>query len=153
MTFANTKVIIELQKLREDKTGKRQAPDGLKRGTPGEAGKQETAVRTVTSLNLYQRNYFFTTKCPETKHYSFTRNAKDTKGGAKMKTYYCVLSKYDDNGDGFSGIVDKREAEAKPKSTFKSTRNADIYTDWFESFEEADSFCKEQSRRPSLSKN
>ena len=55
-------------------------------------------------------------------------------------TFYCVMSSFKDNGDSWAGIVERREADTKPDSAFKSTKRADIYTDWFESYEEALAF-------------
>ena len=63
-----------------------------------------------------------------------------------MKTFYCVTSTFDNKGDGWAGITDKREAETAPESTFKSTRRNDIYTDWFESYEEAERFVRDRAR-------
>lgn len=60
-----------------------------------------------------------------------------------MKTYYCVTSKFDDKGNGWAGITNKVEADEKPESTFKSTTRADIYTDWFDSYDEAEEFVRD----------
>jgi hypothetical protein len=58
------------------------------------------------------------------------------------KTYYCVVSKVDDNGNGCANLVDAVEAEEKPEDTVRVTARADIYTDWFESLEEAQEYVR-----------
>ena len=60
-----------------------------------------------------------------------------------MKTYYCVTSKWDDRGNGWAGITSKVEAEEKPESTFNSTPRADVYTDWFDSYDEAEKYVRD----------
>lgn len=63
-----------------------------------------------------------------------------------MKTYYCVTSKWDDRGNGWAGITSIIEADEKPENTFNSTPRADIYIDWFDSYEEADEFVKDVAK-------
>lgn len=63
-----------------------------------------------------------------------------------MKTFYCVTSKWDDKGDGWAGITSKVEADNKPESTFKSTPRADIYTDWFDNYDEAEAFVRDAAK-------
>lgn len=42
-----------------------------------------------------------------------------------------------------ANIVDIKEAEEKPESTFTRTTRKDIYTDWFESEEAANKYVEE----------
>ena len=42
-----------------------------------------------------------------------------------------------------ANIVDIKEAEEKPESTFVRTTRKDIYTDWFESEEAANKYVEE----------
>ena len=60
-----------------------------------------------------------------------------------MKTYYCVVTSYDDYGRVTSAIVAARTAKKKPKSTYKSTARKDIYTDWFCGLDEAKQYVRE----------
>lgn len=57
-----------------------------------------------------------------------------------MKKYFVVISTFDDRGRVTANIVDTIEAEKKPEQEYRSTRNKDIYTDYFETLEEAESF-------------
>lgn len=59
-----------------------------------------------------------------------------------MKTWYCVTSSFDDRGHVTAGITDVREQEEKPESRFKSTFHKDIYSEWFESIEEAKDYVR-----------
>ena len=63
-----------------------------------------------------------------------------------MKTFYCVTSSYAHNRKTIANITDKVEAEQIPKNTFTHTIRADIYTDWFDSMEDAEKFA-EDSRK------
>lgn len=60
-----------------------------------------------------------------------------------MKTYYCVTTKFYDNGDVMAGMTDIREAEVKPESEFKELPTCDVYKDWFRTRKEAEQFIKE----------
>lgn len=60
-----------------------------------------------------------------------------------MKTWYCVVTSYDDRGRVTSNIVDTRESEIEPKSSYKSTARKDIYTDWFDDLDKAKQYVKE----------
>lgn len=62
---------------------------------------------------------------------------------AGMKTYYCVTSSIDDKGKVRAAITSIVEAVSKPENSFKSLKRKDIYTDWFESREEAEKLVKE----------
>lgn len=60
-----------------------------------------------------------------------------------MKTFYCVTSSFDDYGRVTAAITNTLEAESKPENTYKSTRRKDIYSDWFDTLEEAKAFVAE----------
>lgn len=60
-----------------------------------------------------------------------------------MKLYYCVTSSIDDKGKVRAAITNIIEATCKPENSFKSLKRKDIYTDWFESQEEAEKFAEE----------
>lgn len=57
-----------------------------------------------------------------------------------MKTYYQVISSFDDNGTVAAAIVGTIQAAEIPESNYISTRYFDIYSDWFESAKEAQAF-------------
>lgn len=60
-----------------------------------------------------------------------------------MKTWYCVVTAYDDRGRVTAAIVDTKESEDEPESSYTSTTRKDIYMDWFGSQEEAQEHVKE----------
>ena len=60
-----------------------------------------------------------------------------------MKTFYCVTTSFDDYGRVTAGITNALEAESKPESTYTSTRRKDIYSDWFDTLEDAKAFVAE----------
>lgn len=64
------------------------------------------------------------------------------KGSKNMKEYYGVVNTYDDKGKVNSSIISQR-AEHKPENSFKETRKADIYIDWFDTYDEAEEFQAE----------
>lgn len=63
-----------------------------------------------------------------------------------MSIFYCVTSKWDDRGNGWAGITNKVEAEEMPESTFESSASADIYTDWFDNYADAEAFVRDAAR-------
>lgn len=63
-----------------------------------------------------------------------------------MKTWYCVTSTYDDHGKTTAAITATMEAEEKPDNSYRSTSWKDIYTDWFDSHEEAQQFVTDTRR-------
>ena len=65
---------------------------------------------------------------------------------AQMKTWYCVTTTFDDNGRVWAAITDSGKFSHEPKSTFRSTRTKDIYTDWFDSIEAAEQFMGEAKK-------
>ena len=60
-----------------------------------------------------------------------------------MKTFYCVISTFDDRGRTAAAITDVIEAEKAPEDTYKSTRQKDIYVNWFSSEKEARQYVKD----------
>jgi hypothetical protein len=60
-----------------------------------------------------------------------------------MKTYFCVMSEYYDNGTVKAAIIRELVAPEKPASTSKSTRFADCYTEWYETRAAAEAAVKE----------
>lgn len=60
----------------------------------------------------------------------------------EMRTWYCVVSAYHDDGRVIAEIVNELEAEEKPENHFEETPKKDIYIDWFGSREEAEAFVK-----------
>ena len=63
--------------------------------------------------------------------------AYGVKGVIRVQTYYCVMSTFDDRGVSKGWLVEHREAESRPAGSMKETKHKDIYTDWFDSEEEA----------------
>ena len=60
-----------------------------------------------------------------------------------MKTYYQVISSFDDNGTVAAAIVGAIQVAEIPESSYIATRYFDIYSDWFESAKEAQAFIQE----------
>ena len=64
--------------------------------------------------------------------------------GAKMKEYYCVESRYDEEGKMLtSKMIGAKQAEKCPKLVRVETNKWDIYFDWFEDFNVAKKFAKD----------
>lgn len=61
-------------------------------------------------------------------------------------TYYCVETSFDDKGMVNAAIVESVEAKEKPEGGFVSTPRKDIYTDWFDSLDEAKDFVDQAGR-------
>ena len=59
-----------------------------------------------------------------------------------MNTYYCVISAIYDSGKVIANII-KENHDAKPKNTFKSLRDRDIYADYFDNINDANSFLND----------
>ena len=60
-----------------------------------------------------------------------------------VETYYCVKSAVDNHGRMTAAITESVEADTMPQGTFTATQHKDIYTDWFESREEAEQFVRD----------
>lgn len=60
-----------------------------------------------------------------------------------MKTWYCVVTSYDDRGHVTSAIVTSCESETEPESSYESTARKDIYTDWFDDIREAKKYVRD----------
>ena len=59
-----------------------------------------------------------------------------------MRTYYCVTTKCYDSGRVFASITSKMEAEKEPRGTVQIKNRYDLYTDWFDSKEDAAAFVE-----------
>lgn len=59
------------------------------------------------------------------------------------KKWWCVTTTYDDAGKVRSAITETRGAVKRPNNWSNSTKNLDIYKDWFGSKEEAEAWVKE----------
>jgi len=60
-----------------------------------------------------------------------------------MKTYYCVTSVFYNDGRVTAAITSEQATEDKPEDGYTSTSRRDIYTDWFDSREQAEAFVKD----------
>ena len=54
-----------------------------------------------------------------------------------MNTYYCVVETYDNRGRVTAAIVVSRQAEEQPEDSFYSTKQKDIYVEWYASYGDA----------------
>lgn len=63
-----------------------------------------------------------------------------------MKTWFCVISSYYDDGRVIANVIDSKEANEKPASDYKAGRRCDNYFDWFDNEAEAVAFA-EQCRK------
>ena len=63
-----------------------------------------------------------------------------------MKTYFCVISSYYDDGRVIANVIDSKEANEKPASDYKAGRRCDNYFDWFDNEAEDVAFA-EQCRK------
>ena len=54
------------------------------------------------------------------------------------KTWYCVVSSFDDRGRVTANITASKLADEKPESSFTSTSRKDVYADWYDSYEAAE---------------
>lgn len=53
------------------------------------------------------------------------------------QTYYCVTSTFHDIGRVTAAITMTQICSVKPESHMTSTRDRDIYTDWYDNFADA----------------
>ncbi|MDR0759582.1 MAG: hypothetical protein LBF74_05660 [Treponema sp.] len=58
------------------------------------------------------------------------------------KMFYCVTSKFYDDGRVNASMISK-EYKEKPESTFQSLPRMDVYHDWFDSPEDAEASLAE----------
>lgn len=63
-----------------------------------------------------------------------------------MKTYFCVISSYYDDGRVTANVIDSKEADEKPAGGYQAGRRCDSCFDWFDSEAEAVAFA-EQCRK------
>ena len=54
-----------------------------------------------------------------------------------LKTYYLVVSTYDDKGHTTANIVEEREAIAQPENKYFEKRDKDVYFEWYDNYAEA----------------
>jgi hypothetical protein len=59
-----------------------------------------------------------------------------------MKTYYCVITEFYDNGT-VKAAMTSRECKEQPRDTSRETAIADCYTEWFEDKAEAMKYLKD----------
>ena len=65
---------------------------------------------------------------------------------AGVKRFWCVTTSFDDWGRVISHITGSVDAAVKPANESKSTARRDIYTDWFDSREEAEQWVEDARR-------
>ena len=63
-----------------------------------------------------------------------------------MKTWYCVTTAYYDNGKTTAAITGITEAERKPEDYSISSRDRDVYLDWYETLAEAEKAVRDARR-------
>ena len=63
--------------------------------------------------------------------------------GGELKTWWAVTSSIDDRGHVVATVTDFVSAVRQPESIFKSTRDKDIYIDYYPSHEEAEQAARE----------
>ena len=63
-----------------------------------------------------------------------------------MKTWYGVQTVFYDNGRVNAMIVSIKDAEEKPEDTCTSTRNRDIYLDWYSNLADAEKAVRDARR-------
>lgn len=63
-----------------------------------------------------------------------------------MKTWYGVQTVFYDNGRVNAMIVSVKDAEEKPEDTWTSTRNRDIYLDWYSHLADAEKAVRDARR-------
>jgi hypothetical protein len=59
-----------------------------------------------------------------------------------MKTYYCVMSKFYDDGTVKAAMI-SRTCKQKPKGSYRQLPRMDAYDDWFGTKDEALAFLAE----------
>jgi hypothetical protein len=73
------------------------------------------------------------------------RNRKSAffiKGDVGVKTFYCVMSEFYDDGT-VKAAMFSRVCEEKPESTYRELPRMDAYNDWFELAAEAETALAE----------
>lgn len=63
-----------------------------------------------------------------------------------MKTWWGVVTTFDNNGRVTAAVTRTVRATEKPERSFTETKRKDIYLDWFDSQEEAEEFVAEAKR-------
>ena len=62
---------------------------------------------------------------------------------ARLRTFYCVTSRFYNDGTMTASITANVKDYHIPQATTSSTPTCDIYNDWFESYIEAKDFVKQ----------
>lgn len=62
-----------------------------------------------------------------------------------MKTFYCVITTFDDKGRVSAALTSAR-AEIKPENTRSSNARRDVYEDWYSSRRSANNFLETAKR-------
>lgn len=57
-----------------------------------------------------------------------------------MKTFYSVIDKYESTER--IVIIGSKESKIKPKDSYKSIRNVNVYINWFDTLEQAEAFAE-----------
>ena len=65
---------------------------------------------------------------------------------ARLRTFYCVTSRFYNDGTMTAGITANVKDYYIPSATSTSTPTCDVYNDWFESYIEAKDFVKQTSQ-------
>lgn len=65
---------------------------------------------------------------------------------AKIRTFYCVTSRFFNDGTMSASITANVRDYAIPQATRRHTAACDIYNDWFESYLEAKQFVKDTEK-------
>jgi hypothetical protein len=60
----------------------------------------------------------------------------------KMKTFYCVMTEFFDDGRVNAGMI-TRACKEKPKDSYRHLPRMDAYNDWFDTEAEAAAFLAE----------
>lgn len=64
----------------------------------------------------------------------------------RLKTWYGVVTTFDDHGRVTAALVDVKQAVVQPENTSVSSRRKDIYIDWYATREEAEEAVEEARR-------
>lgn len=72
---------------------------------------------------------------------------------ARLRTFYCVTSRFYNDGTMTASITANVKDYYIPQATARSTPTCDIYNDWFESYIEAKDFVKQTAELHQEMKN
>lgn len=60
-----------------------------------------------------------------------------------LRTYYCVQTRFYDDGRVSAVLLNSREDYKLPESSFFSARHCDVYHDWFLTVSDAEKFIED----------